>query len=154
MLRLSSINLFCYLLGKIVRSAYALKRKVFIYVATDGANFSLNSLSPEVPWDGDTSDTMLMFLAYDPNGPMSKKDNKLIGAYNNAQAVDQNPAINPFSNSTKACATVVANYLSFSNMSSSIDLILKGSLSQAEKDVGIKILPLAPVPPPAPQPTP
>ena len=98
-------------IGRILRTAELLNKKVFIYVTSDGATGSNDSDVPGTPWNFDRGTGGLAFLfAYDPAGRPATSGSQ-IGAFTNGQVADDSSFVG--SDPANAAAAAVVNYLNF-----------------------------------------
>lgn len=98
--------------GKILASAAALNRKVFIIVTSDGSVTSAESSDPlDAVWasDGGLRGSSMMF-AFDPAGAKSTNGSQL-GNYLQSQAANEQTLAG--ASPERAAATMFANYLAF-----------------------------------------
>lgn len=98
-------------IGRILRTAELLNKKVFVYVTSDGATGSNESDGPGMGWSFDRGTAGLAFLfAYDPAGRPATTGSQ-IGAFTNGQVADDTSYVG--SDPANAAAAAVVNYLNF-----------------------------------------
>jgi hypothetical protein len=98
-------------IGKILQTAKAMGKPVFVYVTSDGSVVSLETSTPDSPWASDrgTAGAALMFV-YHPSG-RPQTSGFQIGQFTTGQVVDESYVIG--SNPELAAQAVFANYLQF-----------------------------------------
>lgn len=111
--------------GKAAAAAAALNKPLFIYITTDGAQRSVDSITPGSPWIGDRGSAgMQAFVVVDPEGtldlPGSETEYMLGGFHLTSQAADDRFWSTEPRNQTMAAMAVFANYLAFNGMNDSI----------------------------------
>ncbi len=117
-------------IGRILESAAALNKKVFIYVTSDGAVVSPESDDRAAPWRSDRGSAgMAYILAYDPSGRPQTSGHQ-IGQFTAAQAADDKFVTG--NNPELAASAAVANYLKFNNRMDLIEPVLGSTFTSAQ----------------------
>ncbi len=122
-------------LGMIIQTAFALGKKAFIMVTTDGATTSPESDIPGAEWASDGGERGAMYMiAVNPSGAPSASGSQL-GFMNSNQG-----AADPFMSSPdRAAAAAFVNWLSFNGKIEQIDKVLPRTFSSVEIDKMRKI---------------
>lgn len=95
--------------GRILETAHALNRPVYLYVTSDGATSSTQSDNQGAPWTSDRGSAGLAFiLYYNPSGRAATTSSQ-IGYFTAGQVADENFVTG--SSPEAAAAAVFANYL-------------------------------------------
>lgn len=103
-------------LGRILRTAEVLGRRVFIYVTSDGSVASQESDAGQTPWTSDRGDASGAYiLAFDPVGRPNVSGTQ-IGAYVEGQVADGSHLVG--SNAGMVARAAFANYLAFAKKES------------------------------------
>jgi hypothetical protein len=122
-------------LGQIIQTAYALGKKCFIMVTSDGAVRSAESDIAGAPWTSDGGGAgSYMMIAVNPAGAPSVRGSQL-GYFNN----DQGNADPTMASPIRAASAAFVNYLSFNGQLSQIDKALPRTLTPTEIDAMTKI---------------
>lgn len=123
-------------IGRVLETAAALNKKVFLYVCSDGAVVSEESTARDTPWRSDRGSAGIAYmLAYDPAGRPQTSGHQ-IGQFNAAQAADDkfitgnNPAL--------AASAVAANYLKFNGRMDLVEKVLGSTFSTGDLNKVIK----------------
>lgn len=125
------------IVGRIIASAAAKNKKVFIYVASDGAAGSVESGSGDAPWVTDRGDAGCNYvLAFDPAG-LHQSTGTQLGGYTDGQTADGAHMIG--GNAELAACAVFANYMSFSNQTSRFESVAPGRFTSEQYDEVTKI---------------
>lgn len=98
--------------GRILESAKAQNKKIFVYVTSDGATTSAESATPGSSWVSDRgSGGLALFFMYDPAGRPATNGLQ-IGSYTAGQIADDSTFVG--NDPAQAAQVVFANYLKFS----------------------------------------
>lgn len=125
------------IIGRILATAEALSRPVFIVVTSDGGVTSPISDSRQAPWRSDRGSAGAAYmLAYDPsNAPISSSGQ--LGHFNQAQAADENFITG--GSPELASAAIFANYLSFNNRMDLLEQVIPRTFSSDQLKLITKI---------------
>jgi hypothetical protein len=118
------------LVGRIIATAAALQKKVFLFVTTDGSVGS-DSASFEGVWTGDRGNASAGYLLYYDPAKRPETSSFQIGAYTNEQVTDSKSIT---SSTEGAAAAVFANWLKINNRMDLYAAIADRVLPQAELD--------------------
>lgn len=118
------------LVGRIVATAAALQKKVFIFVSTDGSVGS-DSTSFTGVWTGDRGNASAGYLMFYDPAKRPETSSFQIGAYTNEQVTDTKL---PSGSAEGAAAAVFANWLKINNRMDLYAAIADRALAQAELD--------------------
>lgn len=121
------------LIAKILATAAAMNRPVFIYVNTDGSVRGDISNSPTVPWRSDNGSAGVMLgFAFDPMGKPAAARTQ-IGGFSVGQGVEAASA--PTAGNAEVAATAMfANYLSFGRQLQILEKVAPRTFSTADLD--------------------
>ncbi|WP_413291496.1 hypothetical protein [Bdellovibrio sp. HCB337] len=100
-------------LGQIFQLAHVMQKPLFVFVATDGSNYSEISDTNLSGWSGDTTTSMQLLLSYHPTATIESVKSQ-VGAYLPDQSVDKNTLVGD--RSDYVASAVIANYLSMNDM--------------------------------------
>lgn len=125
-------------LGKAMQYAYVMKKKLMIYVPTDGTVSSAESAIGGGDWISDRGSAgQLIFFTVDPfaQPPVGDANDYMIGHFNSAQDAEES-----FWTSTDArpdqreiaAVAVVANYLKLAGLEQKIEAVTQGVITQEE----------------------
>lgn len=131
------------MIGRVLATAQALQKPVFIYVLSDGAVSSAVSNDPTAAWVSDRGESGVAYmLCYKPSGrPVTgggQGVNYMVGSFTNGQTVDTSSNSVVGGDTEKAAASVVANWLSASGQLSLVSQATNGKITTAEIDRIIK----------------
>lgn len=130
-------------IGRVLATAAALQKPVFIYVVSDGSVSSAVSNDPTAAWVSDRGESGVAYmLCYKPNGrPVTAGGQGpafQVGAFTNGQTVDTSANSVVGGDTEKAAASVVANWLSASGQLGLVNQATNGKISTAEVDRVVK----------------
>lgn len=100
-------------IGRALELANLLQKPLFLFVTTDGSNYSIRSDTNTSLWTGDTTTSMQLIFAFHPEGIMTVSDKVQIGHYLDSQVVEKNTLTGD--RSDYVAAAVMINYLSVNN---------------------------------------
>ena len=101
--------------GRVLATAQAVGRPVFMHITTDGSVYSADSQTAGGGWEGDNSSAGMTFvLAFDPNGRPETSGHQ-IGGFTKGQGADD--SFMTRWNASRSALGVFANYLQFSKKS-------------------------------------
>jgi hypothetical protein len=130
--------------GRVIELAHRLKKPVFIFVSTDGANQSAVSEYNDSPWTGDTRSSIQLVFAYHPQGVKKAKNDLQIGHFNpsteslRVPLAELNTVVGD--RSDYVSAAVMANYLSLhKNGLSLFGTAAPSTLTPSKVDEAVKI---------------
>lgn len=125
-------------IGRILELAHRLKKPVFVFIATDGANFSANSESSSSIWSADTSASMQLVLAYSPLGLKLAGNNEQVGHYLQDQSVDKNTLVGD--RSDYVAAAVMGNYLAMHGREADLTKVAPATITSANISKIVRIV--------------
>lgn len=116
-------------IGRALELANRLQKPLFIFVTTDGSNYSIRSDTNTSLWTGDTTTSMQLIFAYHPNGIHSLSDKAQIGHYLDSQIVEKNTLTGD--RTDYVAAAVMINYLSVNNALANFTNIVPATITSA-----------------------
>jgi hypothetical protein len=118
------------LVGRVLATAAALNKKVFVFVTSDGAVDSPDSQSRVAPWQSDNGPAGCAYmLTYDPAG-RTKTSSFQLGHFTNGQVADATFITG--GNPQKMAAAVFANYLKFNGKIDVLNSVIPNVFSAAD----------------------
>lgn len=123
-------------IGRALEIAHRLGKPIFIFVATDGSNFSVESETNSSNWSADTSSAMQLMLAYHPSG-METIGTGLVGYYNEDQKVEKNTLVGD--RSDYVGAAVMANYLAMHGRQADLTKVAPATITSDKIDQVVRI---------------
>lgn len=125
-------------IGRILELAHRLQKSVFLFIATDGSNFSVQSESPNSAWSADTSASMQAMFAYSPSGLSLAGKNELVGHYLSDQSVEKNTLVGD--RSDYVAAAVMANYLGMHGKEGDLTKVAPATITTANIGKVVRIV--------------
>jgi hypothetical protein len=126
------------LLGRVIKSALALNKPVFINLSTDGCVQSLQSDFPGAPWVGDSTKCAQMFFLVNPSGTRYPAGSLPVTQHIGYFDINQNPSSAFWSATDDAQvindnvgAAILANYLVASGKASLIPSLTGGRVKDS-----------------------
>jgi hypothetical protein len=125
-------------IGRILQSAKTLGKPVFLYVTSDGAVTSPDSMARDAVWSSDRGSAGAAYIfMYHPNGRPAVSSNQ-IGHYTDGQAADDKFVTG--NDPARAAQAVFANYLKYNNRLGEFEKIVgRNSISTADLNKVVKV---------------
>jgi hypothetical protein len=122
--------------GRILESAAALGKPLFLYICSDGSLVSADSTSSTAPWTADSGTSGMAYMLYFNPSARPATSGFQIGQFLPGQVVDEST---PFGNAPELAAAVVfANYLKVNNVLGSFDALTSRILTPSTLDQVVK----------------